>query len=83
MWNSYLQEMVDKYSRSDTPYLFPVITSKDLKEQWRQHDTAIHNINRNLKKVGQIIGLSFPLTLTVAHHTWKSMSNGLNVVDLL
>ena len=83
IWNSYLQEIVDKYSRPDTPYLFPVITSKDPKEQWRQHDAAIHNINRNLKKVGQILGLSFPLTLTVAHHTWKSMTKGLNVVDLL
>lgn len=82
-WKSYLQEIVDKYSRPGTPYLFPVITSKDPKEQWRQHDAAIHNINRNMKKVGQIIGLSFPLTFTVAHHTWKSMTNGLNVVDLL
>lgn len=83
IWNPYLQEIVDKYSRHDTPYLFPIITSKDPKEQWRQHDTAIHNINRNLKKVGQMIDLSFPLTLTVAHHTWKSMTKGLNVVDLL
>ena len=83
IWNSYLQEIVDKYSRPDTPYLFSVITSKGPKEQWRQHDTAIHNINRNLKRVGQMLGLSFPLTLTVAHHTWKSITKGLNVVDLL
>ena len=83
IWNPYLQEIVDKYSIPDTPYLFPVITSKDPKEQWRQHDAAIHNINRNLKKVGQIIGLSFPLTLTVAHHTRKSMTKGLKIVDLL
>ena len=82
-WNHYLQEIVDKYSRPDTPYLFPVITSNDPKEQWKQHDAAIHTINRNLKKVGQIIGFSFPLTLTVAHHTWKSITKGLNVVDLL
>ena len=82
-WNSYLQGIVDKYSRPDTPYLFPIITSKDPKEQWRQHDAAIHSINRNLKKVGKMLGLSFPLTLTVAHHTWQSMTKGLNVVDLL
>ena len=81
--NSYLQGIVDKYSTPDTPYLFPIITSKDPKEQWRQHDAAIHTINRNLKKVGQIIELSFPLTLTVAHHTRKGMTNNLNVVDLL
>ena len=50
IWNSYLQEVVDKYSRPNTPYLFPIITPKDPKEQWRQHDAAIHNINRNLKR---------------------------------
>ena len=61
IWNSYLQGFIDKYSRLDTQYLFLIITSKDPKEQRREHDTAIHTINRNLKKVGQIIGLSFPL----------------------
>lgn len=81
--NPYLQEIVDKYSLPDTQYLFPIITSKDPKEQWRQHDAAIHNINRNLKKFGQMLGLPFPLTLTATHHTWKSMTNELNVVDLL
>ena len=82
-WNPYLQSIVDKHSRPGTPYLFPIITSKDPEEQWRQHDAALHTINRNLKKAGQILGLSFPLTLTVAHHTWKGMANYLKVVDLL
>ena len=57
-------------------------TGKEETVIWNPY-LAIHNINRNLKKVGQMIDLSFPLTLTVAHHTWKSMTKGLNVVDLL
>ena len=83
IWNSYLQEIVDKYSRPDTPYLFPVITSKDPKEQWRQHDAAIHTINRNLKKAGEMAGLSFPLTLTAARHSWESLVEGVKISELV
>lgn len=68
-WNPFLQNVVDKYSQPNTPYLFPLITAEDPQEQWRQHDAAIHNINWNLKKIGRMLGLSFPLNLTVARHT--------------
>ena len=82
-WNAFLQEIVDKHARTGTPYLFPIITTADPKEQWRQHDAAIHNINRNLKKAGRMIGLSFPLTLTVARHSWESLSQEVSIGDLL
>lgn len=82
-WNTYLQETVDRYARPDTPYLFPIITAEDPKEQWRQHDAAIHTLNRNLKKVGQMIGLSFPLTLTAARHSWESLVEGIQISELL
>lgn len=82
-WTPLMQEIVDRHARPGTPYLFPVITAADPQEQWRQHSVALHNINRNLKKVGQMLGLSFPLNMTVAHHSWESMAKGLDVVDLL
>ena len=72
-WNGFLQEIVDKYTQPDTPYLFPVITSEEPKEQWRQHNAAIHTINWNLRKIGKTFGLSFPLNLTVARHSWESL----------
>ena len=72
-WNGFLQEIVDKYAQPDTPYLFPVITSEEPKEQWRQHNAAIHTINWNLRKIGKTFGLSFPLNLTVARHSWESL----------
>lgn len=82
-WNSFLQEIVDKHARPDTPYLFPIITATDPAEQWRQHNAAIHTLNRNLKKVGQLIGLSFPLTLTVARHSWENLTHGVKISELL
>ena len=82
-WNGFLQEIVDKYAQPDTPYLFPVITAEDPKEQWRQHNAAIHNINWNLKKIGKTLGLPFPLNLNVARHSWESLTQGVQISELL
>lgn len=82
-WNPFLQNVVDKYSQPNTPYLFPLITAEDPQEQWRQHDAAIHNINWNLKKIGRMLGLSFPLNLTVARHTWDGLIHKVKISDLI
>ena len=82
-WSRLHQEIVDKYTNPNTPYLFPIITAEDKQGQWRQHCAALHKINRNLKTIGKLLGLQYPLNMTVAHHTWKSMMKSLNVGDLL
>ena len=82
-WSRLHQEIVDRYTRPNTPYLFPIITAGDKQGQWRQHCATLHKINRNLKTIGKLLGLQYPLNMTVAHHTWKSMMKSLNVVDLL
>ena len=80
---TFLQEIVDRNVQPDTPYLFPIITAEDPKEQWRQHDAAIHSINWNLRKLGRIIGLPFPLNLTVARHSWESLAGDVKISELL
>ena len=80
---TFLQEIVDRNVQPDTPYLFPIITTEDPKEQWRQHDAAIHSINWNLRKLGRIIGLPFPLNLTVARHSWESLAGDVKISELL
>ena len=82
-WTSVLQGIVDRYARPGTPFLFPVITADSPEGQWHQHCVAIHNINRNLKKVGQLINLPFPLTMTVARYSWKELAKGVDIGDLL
>ena len=82
-WEPVMQEIVDRYASPGTPYLFPVITAGEPYEQWRQHCVALHNINRNLKKIGRMLEIPFPLTMTVAHHSWASMTRGLAVGDML
>lgn len=84
-WEKPMQEIVDAYSHltKDTPYLLPVITKQDGMER-KQYEKAEHNVNRNLKKIGEMAGLHIPLTTYVARHSWASimrdMGNDITVV---
>ena len=82
-WEPPMQEIADRYKRKGTTLLFPVITAKSPREQWKQYDGILHRINYNLKKLGEKIGLNYPLNLTVARHSWESMTKSVNVSDLL
>ena len=82
-WEPALQEIADRYKQKGTTHLFPVITTKDPHEQWRQYDGILHRINYSLKKLGERIGRDYPLNLTVARHSWESMTKSVSISDLL
>lgn len=82
-WEPALQEIADRYKRKGTPLLFPVVTAKSPHEQWRQYDGILHRINYNLKKLGEMIELDYPLNLTVARHSWESMTKSVSISDIL
>lgn len=82
-WLPFMQQTVDRYARPATPYLFPVITARDPLADWHQHNVALHNVNRNLKTLGRLLGLSFPLTMTVAQHSWQEAAAGLTLGSLV
>lgn len=82
-WEPALQEIADRYSRKGSTRLFPVITARSPREQWRQYDGLLHRINYNLKKLGEMMGLGYPLNLTVARHSWESMTKSVSISDIL
>lgn len=85
-WEEPMQAIVDKYAHltASTPYLLPIITRTDGTER-AQYEKMEHNINRNLKKIGVMVGLHVPLTTYVARHSWASamrdMGNDLSIVS--
>lgn len=72
-WEKSMQDIVDAYARltEGSPYLMPIITRLDGTERY-QYEKMEHNVNRNLKKIGEMVGLHIPLTTYVARHTWAS-----------
>ena len=64
--------------RSDTSYLLPIIT--DEATDWEpQYTNAYCRVNRNVQKVGQLIGLVTKLTLYVARHSWASAARAKGI----
>lgn len=73
-WESCMQHIVDKYVMEGSPYLLPVINVNSAEDEREQYLRTAHNINRNLKKIGQEMRLRFPLTMYVARHSWASIA---------
>lgn len=78
-WEKPMQEIVDKYDTESSIYLLPIIKSHSKKDERTQYIYAGHNINRNLKSIGRNLGLSLPLTMYVARHSWASAARSKNV----
>lgn len=76
-WRKEMQAIVDRHHLQGNDRLLPIITQEtDIRTQY---DTALHNINYNLKKIGEAIGLSIPLTMYVARHSWASAASQSNI----
>lgn len=70
-WEKPMQEIIDKYDTSGTPYLLPII--RDMKEDARkQYKSEAHRENQSLKKIGKLLGLAIPLTSYVARKSGKT-----------
>lgn len=77
-WERPMQEILDKYDTSATPYLLPVIRQPD-HDEYRQYRNAAHLINAKLRLLGQRLGLDMPLTMYVARHGWASIARNENI----
>jgi len=77
-WTAEMNVIVSRHGNSESLYMLPLIKSAGT-EARRQYLSATHLINRHLKKLGKEIGLTEPLTLYVARHTWASIAFNNNV----
>ena len=68
-----MQEIVDKYDTSGSPYLLPIIRNVEADAR-RQYKSALRLMNNSLKTIQEMAGLSAPLTSYVARHTWATLA---------
>lgn len=45
----------------------------------KQYTNALHQVNRLLKKIGEMVDLPIPLTMYVGRHSWASIAKSRNV----
>lgn len=77
-WEPEMQRILDKYPENPTDYLLPIITNSEANER-NTYRNKCYNINRNLKKIAKLIGITVPITLYVARHSWASAAKAKGI----
>lgn len=78
-WEKCMQNITDKYTNDASPYLLPIIDPNSSLDERKQYIYAAHNVNKYLKTIGERIGVSMPLTMYCARHSWTSIAKSKNV----
>ena len=78
-WMPCMHEIIMKYTDENSEYMLPFIDESSNQDPRKQYIYASHYINRNLKIVGNLIGLHVPLTMYVSRHTWASIAKSKNI----
>lgn len=79
-WEHPMQHIVNKYAEQTrcSPYMFPIINGESFSDH-AIYGQTLQRINRSLKRIGVMIGLSVPLTTYVARHSWASIARNMDV----
>lgn len=77
-WTKEMQMILDKYYENASDYLLPIIRNPGTNERCTYHNMG-YNINHNLKRIAGMVGVSIPLTLYVARHSWASAAKAKGI----
>ena len=77
-WTKEMQMLLDKYPENDSYYLLPIIRNAGTNERYTYRNVG-YNINHNLKTIAKKVGISIPLTLYVARHSWASAAKAKGI----
>lgn len=77
-WTKEMQTILDKYPENTSEYLLPIIRKPGTNERCTYRNVG-YNINHNLKTIGRMVGVSIPLTLYVARHSWASTAKAKGI----
>lgn len=77
-WTKEMQMILDKYPENKSDYLLPVIRNPGLNERCTYRNTG-YNINHSLKRIARMVGVTIPLTLYVARHSWASAAKAKGI----
>lgn len=77
-WEKCMQEIVEKYDADYySSYLLPIL--KYPYDNRNQYKNVLYRTNKSLKEIAKMVGLSIPLTLYVARHSWASIAKSKNI----
>ena len=78
-WENCMQKIVNKYSKKTSAFLFPFLDDSSATPLYRQYKNHLRRLNKSLKSIGVLAGVSRRLTMYVARHTWASVARDCRV----
>ncbi len=77
-WTKEMQVILNKYPENESDYLLPIIRNPGTNERCTYRNVG-YNINYNLKTIASMVGVTIPLTLYVARHSWASAAKAKGI----
>lgn len=76
-----IRHILDKYIQEtrDTPYVFPILKSLDLKENYKRYKSKLRAYNSLLKQLAYKIGTKTSISSYTARHSWANMARDHNI----
>ena len=74
-----VQRIIDKYKFASETYIFPIITSNDVKKSYEEYQMAINTHNRLLRRLSKMLPAECKLTSYTSRHSWATAARNHNV----
>lgn len=74
-----IQRIIDRYADTNSPYIFPIISSLDAVEAYEQYRVALNTHNRLLGRLSDMLGCDCKLTSYTSRHSWATAARNHNV----
>ncbi len=75
-----MQRLVERYlCDAERPYLLPLLRSEEPARAYMEYLSALGRYNRNLKRLGGLVGIGSSLTSYTSRHTWATVAHNLQV----
>ena len=76
-----IRSIIDKYASEvrDSPFVFPILKSLDLQENYKQYKNQLRVYNSHLKQLAQKTGSGINISSYTSRHTWASMARNHNI----
>lgn len=74
-----MQRIIDHHTSVSTHYVFPILTSDDSVQAYREYQAAINSYNRQLKRLSELLPEDCKLTSYTARHSWATAARNHNI----
>ena len=74
-----LQNIINRYEKKDSPYVFPILNTEDGNKAYSQYEIALNYYNRQLKRLSNFLEPNINLSSYTPRHTWATTARNKNV----